>query len=84
MTAEVHELKFHRVASAAAIEKLEEALEKVNSGEVTAVAIVTLRFDGSANSTFTPADNGVTMLGAIDLLRFRYARELLLEAGVTE
>lgn len=79
MSAEIHELKTHRVASASAIEKLEEALEQVKRGEVTAVAVVTLRFDGSANSTFTPADNGVTMLGAIDLLRFRYARELLSE-----
>lgn len=81
MTAEVHELKLHRVASAAAIEKLEEVLEEVKRGEVTAVAIVTLRFDGSANSCFTPADNGVTMLGAIDLLRLRYARDLLSESG---
>lgn len=81
MTAEVHELKLHRAASAAAIAKLEEALEEVKRGEVTAVAIVTLRFDGSANSAFSPADNGVTMLGAIDLLRFRYARELLSEHG---
>lgn len=79
--AELHELKIHRVASAAAIEKLEEVLEQVRRGEVTAVAVVTLRYDGSANSAFSPADNGVTMLGAIDLLRLRYARDLLAESG---
>lgn len=79
--AELHELKMHRRASPDAIAKLEKTLEQVRSGEVVAVAIVTLRYDGSANSTFSPAENGVTMLGAMDLLRMRYARDLLAESG---
>lgn len=77
MSAQLHELKPHRVASESAIEKLEQALESARCGEVVAVAIVTLRYDGAANSAYSPAENGVTMLGAIDLLRFRYAQQLL-------
>ncbi len=73
----LHELKPHRIASESAIEKLEAALERVRASDVVAVAIVTLRYDGAANSSYSHADNGVTMLGAIDLLRFRYARALL-------
>jgi len=75
--AEIHELKPHRIASESAIEKLEDTLAKARAGEVAAVAICTIRYDGAANSAFSPCDNGVTMLGAIDLLRLRYARELL-------
>lgn len=77
MAAEIHELKTHRVASAQAIEKLEYALEQVRKGDVVAVAIATVRFDGSANSAFSAAENGVTMLGAINLLRYRYEHSLM-------
>lgn len=76
--AEVTSLKTAKTrAQEDALRVLEIALADAQAGEIEAVAIAVVRPDGAANACWSTAENTITLLGSVDLLRGRIVKGLL-------
>lgn len=75
--AEVRQLRTSATAQQeSAVERLEHALAMVREGSVVAVAIALVKLDGAAGGMYSQAENGINLLGSIELLKHRIADDL--------
>ena len=75
--AEVRQLRTSATAQReSAAERLEHALKLVRSGQVVAVAIALVKLDGAAGGMYSQAENGINLLGSVELLKHRIADDL--------
>lgn len=72
---DIKDHRYERQSSAEAIKVLEDFLDLAKNGEVVAVAVAAVRFDGATMDGASSAPNLATLVGASAVLHHKLVRQ---------
>lgn len=64
-------VQYERIANESAIELLQEWLDAAKAGEVVAVGLAGVRYDGATRTQYSETANAGTLIGACARLQYR-------------